>query len=299
MEIPNQWFEETAEYIKARLIDIPDTVIVLGSGLGILADEIKNPIVIDYTEIPHFPKSTVVGHAGQLICGLLNYVPVLAMSGRFHYYEGYDINQVTYPVRVFAKLGVKNLILTNAAGGVNLNFEPGDLMVIKDHINFSGVSPLRGPNLDEFGPRFPDMSNLYDEELLRIIEECSGEMGIMINEGVYAYLQGPNYETPSEIKALRTLGADAVGMSTVPEAIVGRHSGLKVAAISCITNMAAGILPRPLDHNEVKEVAEFASRKFISLVTALVVALYNEKNNPKNMLGEGDVKYLDGNVDGE
>ena len=299
MEIPNQWFEETAEYIKARLSDSPDTVIVLGSGLGILADEIKNPIVIDYSEIPHFPKSTVAGHAGRLICGLLNYVPVLAMSGRFHYYEGYDINQVTFPIRVFAKLGIKNLILTNAAGGVNLNYEPGDLMVIKDHINFSDVSPLRGPNLDEFGPRFLDISNLYDENILRIIEECSGELGIMVNEGVYAYRQGPNYETPSEIRALRTLGADAVGMSTVPEAIVGRHSGLRVAAISCITNMAAGILPKTLSHDEVKEVAEFSSRKFISLLTALVVSLYNQRNNLKNMLGEGNAKYLNGDVDGE
>lgn len=291
MEIPNEWFEETADYIKARIKDVPDTAIILGSGLGILADEIENKIVMNYKDVPHFPVSTVPGHAGELIFGMLNYTNVLAMNGRFHYYEGYDISQVTFPIRVFAKLGIKNIIITNAAGGINLNYNPGDIMLIKDHINFSGVSPLRGKNLDEFGPRFPDMSNVYDNDVIILVEQLCGELGISINEGVYAYLQGPNYETPSEIKALRTLGADAVGMSTVPEAIVARHSGLRVAAISCITNMAAGILPQPLSHDEVKETAEFASSKLSSLVKLLTIALAK-----KDSLGKGSVKYLDGNI---
>lgn len=296
MEIPNEWFIETVEYIKARIIDVPETAIVLGSGLGVLVNELENKIVMDYKDIPHFPVSTVQGHAGELIFGMLNYTPILVMSGRFHYYEGYDINQVTYPIRVFAKMGIKNLILTNAAGGVNLNYVPGDLMLIKDHINFSGVSPLRGKNLDEFGPRFPDMSNVYDNETLMLAEQACSELGISINEGVYAYLQGPNYETPSEIKALRTLGADAVGMSTVPEAITARHCGLKVAAVSCITNMAAGILPQPLSHDEVKETAEFASRKFINLIKLLVISLYKKSKEQKKLLADGEGKYLDGNV---
>ena len=293
MKIPNEWFAETVEYITARIPGVPETAIVLGSGLGLFAEELENKIVIPYKEIPHFPESTVVGHAGELIYGKINYTPVLVMNGRFHYYEGYDIAQVTFPVRIFAKMGIKNLILTNAAGGINLNYVPGDLMIISDHINFSGVSPLRGKNLDEFGPRFPDMSNVYDKNILRIIEESSGELGVNINEGVYAYLQGPNYETPSEIKALRTLGADAVGMSTVPEAIVARHSGLRVAAISCITNMAAGILAIPLSHDEVKETAELVSNKFINLIKLTVVALYKESAEKKALANEG--KELNGN----
>lgn len=296
MEIANEWFIETADYIKARIEDVPKTAIILGSGLGVLVDELENKIVMDYSEIPHFPVSTVEGHDGKLIFGTLNYVPVLVMSGRFHYYEGYDFNQITFPIRVFAKLGIQNLILTNAAGGVNLNYVPGDLMIIKDHINFSGVSPLRGKNLDEFGPRFPDMSNVYDNEILTIVESACSELGISVNEGVYAYLQGPNYETPSEIKALRTLGADAVGMSTVPEAIVAKHCGLRVAAISCITNMAAGILPKPLSHDEVKETAEFASRKFINLIRLMVLSLYAEKKQDITYMYSGKGKYLDGNV---
>ena len=296
MEIANEWFLETADYIRARIGDVPDTAIVLGSGLGVLAEELENKIVMNYKDIPHFPISTVPGHAGELIFGMLNYIPVLVMSGRFHYYEGYDINQVTFPIRAFSKLGVKNLILTNAAGGVNLNYEPGDLMLIKDHINFSGVSPLRGKNLDEFGPRFPDMSNVYDNDILTMVEVACGELGISINEGVYAYLQGPNYETPSEIKALRTLGADAVGMSTVPEAIVAKHCGLRVAAISCITNMAAGILNKPLSHEEVKEIAEFSSRKFINLIKLLTISLYTENKKQKNYLEEGKGNLLNGDI---
>lgn len=271
-------YVEAVEYIQARVNgDIPKTVVVLGSGLGVMAEEIVDKVVIPYKEIPHFPVSTVAGHAGELIIGKLNYAPVIAMNGRFHFYEGYDFEQITFPIRVFSLLGVKNIILTNAAGGINFNYAPGDFMIIRDHINFSGVSPLRGPNLNEFGPRFPDMTNLYDPELSTIIRDLATAGKMNINEGVYAYLQGPNFETPAEIKALRTLGADAVGMSTVPEAIVARHCGIKVAGISCITNMAAGILDQPLSHEEVNETAALVREQFKELIKNLVMDLYTKK----------------------
>jgi len=270
MEISNEWYLETADYIKARINDIPETAIILGSGLGKLAEELENKIVMDYKDIPHFPVSTVVGHAGQLIYGKLNYTPVLVMSGRFHYYEGYDINQVTYPIRSFAKLGIKNLILTNAAGGVNLNYVPGDLMLIKDHINFSGVSPLRGKNLDEFGPRFPDMTNAYDNDIIMIVEEACAELGITINEGVYAYLQGPNYETPAEIKALRALGADAVGMSTVPEVIVANHCGINVFGMSVITDLGVEGKIVEVSHEEVQKAADEAQPRMTTIMRELI-----------------------------
>ncbi|MBP3285032.1 MAG: purine-nucleoside phosphorylase [Clostridia bacterium] len=271
-------YSEAVEYIQARIGgDIPKTAVILGSGLGVMADEIVEKVVIPYREIPHFPLSTVAGHAGELIIGKLNFAPIIAMNGRFHYYEGYDFEQITFPIRVFALLGVENIILTNAAGGINFDYAPGDFMIIRDHINFSGVSPLRGKNLDEFGPRFPDMTNLYDNELSTRIRDLALASKININEGVYAYLQGPNYETPAEIKALRVLGADAVGMSTVPEAIVARHSGIKVAGISCITNMAAGILDKPLNHEEVKETAELVREQFKELIKNLVIDLYTAK----------------------
>lgn len=271
-------YMEAVEYIQARVNgDIPKSVIVLGSGLGVMAEEIVDKVVIPYKEIPHFPLSTVAGHAGELIIGKLNYAPVIAMNGRFHFYEGYDFEQITFPIRVFSLLGVKNIILTNAAGGINFNYAPGDFMIIRDHINFSGVSPLRGKNMDEFGPRFPDMTNLYDPELSTMIRDLAAAGNMNINEGVYAYLQGPNFETPAEIKALRTLGADAVGMSTVPEAIVARHCGIKVAGISCITNMAAGILDQPLSHEEVNETAALVRDQFKELIKNLALDLYTKK----------------------
>lgn len=271
-------YMEAVEYIQARVNgDMPKSVIVLGSGLGVMAEEIVDKVVIPYKEIPHFPLSTVAGHAGELIIGKLNYAPVIAMNGRFHFYEGYDFEQITFPIRVFSLLGVKNIILTNAAGGINFNYAPGDFMIIRDHINFSGVSPLRGKNMDEFGPRFPDMTNLYDPELSTMIRDLATAGKMNINEGVYAYLQGPNFETPAEIKALRTLGADAVGMSTVPEAIVARHCGIKVAGISCITNMAAGILDQPLSHEEVNETAALVRDQFRELIKNLALDLYTKK----------------------
>jgi len=271
-------YHEAVEYIQARVNgDIPKTVVVLGSGLGVMAEEITDKVVIPYSEIPHFPVSTVAGHAGELIIGKLNFAPIIAMNGRFHFYEGYDFEQITFPIRVFSLLGVKNIILTNAAGGINFDYAAGDFMIIRDHINFSGVSPLRGPNLNEFGPRFPDMTNLYDPELSTIIRDLATAGKMNINEGVYAYLQGPNFETPAEIKALRTLGADAVGMSTVPEAIVARHCGIKVAGISCITNMAAGILDQPLSHEEVNETAALVREQFKELIKNVVMDLYTKK----------------------
>lgn len=249
-------YEETVKYIEEKIGDIkPKIAIVLGSGLGILAEEITEKIVIPYKEIPNFPVSTVVGHAGELIIGKLEGKTILAMNGRAHYYEGYDLKEATFPIRVFKLLGIEELILTNAAGGVNIEYKPGDFMIIKDHLSFFAESVLRGPNDDEFGPRFPDMSEVYKKDKIEQLEEIIQKHTGRAKVGVYAYMKGPTYETPAEIRALRTLGADAVGMSTVPEAVVANHCGLNVVAVSCITNMAAGILNQKLSHEEVNETA--------------------------------------------
>lgn len=260
-------YKETTEYIKQKIGNRnPDTAIILGSGLGVLKDDIENKIVIEYKDIPGFPVSTVEGHAGELIIGELSGKTIIAMNGRFHYYEGYDIKQTVFPIRVFALLGVKNVILTNAAGGINTNIKEGSFMVINDHLSFFAESVLRGKNEDEFGVRFPDMSEVYDkkqrEKMKEIIEKHTGNS----LEGVYAYMKGPCYETPAEIRALRVLGADAVGMSTVPEAVVARHSGMKVVAVSCITNMAAGVTDKKLSHEEVKETAERVKGEFKEII---------------------------------
>lgn len=260
-------YKEAVKYIKERLGDkTPDTAIVLGSGLGVLKDDIENSVVIEYKDIPGFPVSTVEGHAGELIIGEVSGKTIIAMNGRFHYYEGYDIKQTVFPIRVFALLGVKNIILTNAAGGINLEYKPGDFMVMNDHLSFFAESVLRGKNEDEFGVRFPDMSEIYDkkevEKIKMIIEKHAG----VAREGVYAYMKGPCYETPAEIRALRTLGADAVGMSTVPEAIVAKHSGMRVVAVSCITNMAAGVTDNKLSHEEVKETADRVKEQFKEII---------------------------------
>ena len=260
-------YKEAAEFIKQKIGDRnPDTAIILGSGLGVLKDDIENKVVIKYEDIPEFPVSTVEGHAGELIIGELSGKTIIAMNGRFHYYEGYDIKQTVFPIRVFALLGVKNIILTNAAGGINTNIKEGSFMVINDHLSFFTESVLRGKNEDEFGVRFPDMSEVYDKEEVKkmksIIEKHTGT----VLEGVYAYMKGPAYETPAEIRALRILGADAVGMSTVPEAVVARHSGMKVVAVSCITNMAAGVTDKKLSHEEVKETAERVKGEFKEII---------------------------------
>lgn len=235
-----------------------------------LAEEIQNPVVIPYTEIPEFPVSTVEGHAGQLVIGELEGKTVIAMQGRFHFYEGYAMEKVTFPVRVMKYIGVEKLIVTNAAGGVNESFEAGDLMILTDHINNMGTNPLIGPNNNELGARFPDMSAPYCKELRKLAKDVAAEIGLKVQEGVYVGNTGPSYETPAEVRMLRTLGGDAVGMSTVPEVIVARHSGMKVLGISCISNMAAGILDQPLTHDEVMETTEMVKANFLQFVKTIV-----------------------------
>lgn len=262
--------EKTVEYLRNITEGTPEIAIILGSGLGRLADFIEGRQEISYEEIPNFPATTVPGHEGKLIFGRLGGRYVVAMKGRFHYYEGHDMGVVVYPIRVFGMMGIKNLMVTNAAGGVNTDFKPGDLMLIKDHIGFFAENPLRGVNLDDLGPRFPDMSAAYDRSLQKLAMVCAERVGIDLKNGVYSYCKGPSFESPAEIKALRILGADAVGMSTVPEVIVARHMGMRVLGISCITNMAAGILDQPLTHEEVMETGKSVEKKFSSLVREIV-----------------------------
>ncbi len=264
---------EAVDYIGTRTNVRPAIALVLGSGLGVLADEIENAVTISYGDIPHFPVSTVEGHAGELLVGTLAGKPVLLMKGRFHMYEGYGAETVSFPVRVMKALGVKTLVVTNAAGGINASFQPGDLMLISDHINFMFKNPLIGPNDPEVGVRFPDMSEAYSKRLRALARGVGEKVGVSFQEGVYAGLLGPTYETPAEIRMLRTLGADAVGMSTVPETIAARHSGIEVLGISCISNMAAGMLDQPLDHAEVMETAERVRETFIRVVKGIVAEL--------------------------
>lgn len=244
----------------------PEIGIVLGSGLGGFARLVDRKAEVSYDSLPGFPVSTVAGHAGKLIFGYVRSVPVVVMQGRVHYYEGYSMEQVVAPIRLMGLLGAKKLLLTNAAGGVNTSFTPGDLMLITDHISAFVPSPLRGENPQELGPRFPDMSRVYDKEMGRAVLEAGEKLGESLQQGVYLQWQGPNYETPAEIRMFRTLGADAVGMSTVCEAIAARHMGLRVCAVSCITNMACGILPQPLSHEEVQQTANRVKDKFQALV---------------------------------
>lgn len=263
---------ETIQYIHKQGVKEVEFGLILGSGLGELAEEIENKVVIPYANIPHFPVSTVVGHAGQLVYGTLAGKKVLAMQGRFHYYEGHNMQVVTYPVRVMAGLKAHSLVVTNACGGVNESFAPGDLMLITDHINFMGANPLIGKNEDNMGPRFPDMSKAYDEAYRNVAKEVSASKGLHLKEGVYMGFSGPTYETPAEIRFARTVGADAVGMSTVPEVIVAVHSGLRVLGISCITNLAAGMQAN-LNHEEVVETTERVKVAFKSLVKETLAKL--------------------------
>lgn len=258
--------DRCAQALRERTDLVPETALVLGSGLGGFARLLQVKAEVPYGEIPGFPVSTVAGHAGKFLFGYAGKVPVAVMQGRVHYYEGYSMEEVTAPIRILGMLGAKKLLLTNAAGGVNLQFHPGDLMVLEDHISQFVPSPLRGENLEELGPRFPDMSKVYDRELSRAVFRAGEELGIPLQKGVYVQFPGPQYETPAEIRMLRTLGADAVGMSTVCEAIAARHMGLRVCGISCITNMASGILDRPLDHAEVQRVAASVQERFEKLV---------------------------------
>lgn len=261
---------EAVRFIQEHISDTPDIGLVLGSGLGVFADQIETPVAIRYEDIPHFPVSTVAGHAGQFVYGKLYGKKVLAMQGRFHFYEGYSMQEVVFPIRVMKMLGTEHLILTNAAGGVNMSFHAGDLMLITDHYNNMGTNPLIGPNDDTIGDRFPDMSAVYDKAFIEVAKATASALGIQVQEGVYAANTGPVYETPAEVKALRILGIDAVGMSTVPEAIVARHAGMRVLGISCITNMAAGILDVPLSHDEVMTTASNAQDQFIKLLGKII-----------------------------
>ncbi|MFC5467837.1 purine-nucleoside phosphorylase [Cohnella suwonensis] len=262
--------DEAAAFIRTTTDIRPEVGLILGSGLGVLGDELEDAVTIPYEDIPHFPVSTVEGHAGELLIGKLQGRSVLLMRGRFHMYEGYEPERTALPVRVMKALGVKTLLVTNAAGGVNLTYNPGNLMLISDHLNLTGRNPLIGSNDNALGVRFPDMSDAYSARLRAVAKESAATLGFSVQEGVYAGLLGPNYETPAEIRMLRTIGADAVGMSTVSEVIVARHSGIEVLGISCISNMAAGILPQPLSHEEVMETTELVKEQFISLVLAVI-----------------------------
>ena len=262
--------KEAADYLKTRF-DATDAIgIVLGSGLGELGNEIEDAISVDYADIPYFPKTTVPGHEGKLILGKLNGAKVLCMKGRFHFYEGHDMKTVAMPTRVMKLLGVKALILTNAAGGCNRSFKPGTLMFIDDFINYMGDNPLYGPNIDELGPRFPDMTKAIDPEYNALAKQCAEDLQIETRSGVYMGFRGPNFETPAEIRFAQTIGADAVGMSTVPEILAARHCGLRVIGISCITNMAAGMTGEELTHEEVQETADRVKDQFKSLIREIV-----------------------------
>lgn len=262
-----------AEFIRTKTDLRPTVGLVLGSGLGDFADTLEDAVRIAYSDIPNFPVPTVPGHSGALVFGKKCGQTVVVLEGRIHYYEGLPQQEITLPIRVLAAIGVKILVLTNACGGVNLSFRPGDLMLISDHINFSGANPLIGPNLDDFGPRFPDMSDLYTATLRAAIKEKAAAAGIRLQEGVYAMYSGPNYETPAEIRMFRILGADTVGMSTVPEALVAGHCGMQVVGISCVTNMAAGVLPVKLSHAEVMETAALVHDKFQNLLDIVLTVL--------------------------
>lgn len=265
--------EKAARMIRARANADLSVAIVLGSGLGGFAEALADSTSIPYQEIPGFERATVEGHAGRLVVGRAGDVPVAAMQGRFHYYEGYSLEEVTFPIRVLKLLGVRTLVLTNAAGAVNVELEPGSLMVISDHINLMGVNPLIGPNDNRFGPRFPDLTSVYSPELQNIAIEEAKAMGLEMRRGIYAGLTGPSYETPAEIHMVRALGADTVGMSTVPEAIVAQHMGMNLLGISCITNLAAGVSDRPIDHSQVMAIGERVRADFTELLRRVVKRL--------------------------
>ena len=265
--------EHATRVIRSRISVEPRIALVLGSGLGGFADDFEEAVGIPYEDIPGYVRSTAQGHAGRLVCGKIDGVPVLAMQGRVHYYEGYSLEEVTFAIRTFGLLGVKTLVLTNAAGGINVQLTQGALMVISDHLNLMGVNPLRGPNDERFGPRFPDMSTVYSHELQELVVDEAKAIGVEVRRGIYGALSGPSYETPAEIHLLRTIGADAVGMSTVPEAIVARHMGLEVLGISCITNMAAGISDEPINHEEVMATGDRVRETFAELLRRVIGAI--------------------------
>ena len=270
--------ERAAKFIRSKTKLRPKIALVLGSGLGAFADELESATRIPYERIPHFPCSTAVGHAGRLVIGKVGDIPVAAMQGRVHFYEGYSLADVIFPMRVFGRLGIRAAILTNAAGGINLGFKQGTLIVMRDHINLQGSNPLIGPNDERFGPRFPDMTHAYFKTYRATALEEARRLGIEVSEGVYAALTGPSYETPAEIRYLRTIGADVVGMSTVPEVIAARHMGMRVLGISCVTNMAAGILDKPLNHREVLATGERVKDNFLALLHAVIPRIAADLN---------------------
>lgn len=267
MSYPFSQYQESADYITSRLSGfVPDIVMVLGSGLGFMGDIVENPVVIPYGDIPHFKVSTAPGHAGQLVCGTLAGKKVAVMQGRLHHYEGYSFEEVSYAVRVLKLVGCSTLIVTNAAGCLNRDWDVGDIMLITDHVKFFLESPLRGENLPEFGTRFPDMSKVYTPALRQVARKSAAELGLPLREGVYCYFPGPQFETPAEIRAFRLLGADAIGMSTVPEAITANHAGMDILGFTLLSNMAAGILDQPLSGEEVNATAEASRGKFSKLI---------------------------------
>jgi purine-nucleoside phosphorylase len=263
-------YQQSVKYLQERLPVKPVIALVLGSGLGGFADELTDPVEEPYSAIPGWPRSTAVGHAGKLVFGYIGEVPVVVLAGRAHLYEGYSPGRVTYAMRVMHLLGVPSVILTNAAGGINLKFDQGALVLVSDHINLQGSNPLVGANEDDFGPRFPDMSEAYSARYRAIAKSAADDLGIALHEGVYAAMLGPSYETPAEIRFLAAVGADLVGMSTVPEVIVANHMGMKVLAISCVTNMAAGILPQKISHEEVLETGERIRGTFVRLLKEII-----------------------------
>jgi purine-nucleoside phosphorylase len=274
--------ESAAMVIRMQLsqkphLGVPEIAVVLGSGLGAFAEALEDSVIIPYADIPNFPRSTAVGHAGRLVIGKIGDLTVAAMQGRVHQYEGYSSREAAFPVRVLFRLGIKSLILTNAAGGINSSYEQGALVVIGDHINLQGNNPLNGPNDERFGPRFPALGEAYSRRYRRIAQEAARELGIDLKEGVYAALVGPSYETPAEIRYLRTIGADLVGMSTVPEVIVARHVGIDVLAISCVTNMGAGLSEGEVRHAEVLETAERVQGTFLALLSAILPRIAAEE----------------------
>lgn len=267
--------QTSARYIREQIARDIDVAVVLGSGLGAFAETLEDKVIIPYEDIPDFARSTVEGHSGRLVAGKLPSTPinVAVMQGRFHYYEGYSLDEVTLPMRAFGAMGLKKLVLTNAAGGINPNFKQGDFMLIRDHINLMMISPLRGKHDKRLGERFPDMTEVYSKEYRQIAKEAAAEIGLSLHEGVYMALQGPNYETPAEIRMMQILGADAVGMSTVPEAIVARQMGMKTLGVSLITNAAAGIEEGPINHAEVMEMGQRVSKQFCELMTRIIARL--------------------------
>lgn len=262
--------EASAKFVQQKTKLRPAIALVLGSGLGGFADEFRNAMKIPYANIPNFPQSTAIGHPGQLVLGTVEGVDVAAMQGRVHLYEGYAVKEVAFPLRVFARMGIQAVILTNAAGGIKKEFIQGRLVVIRDHINLQGVNPLAGPNEENWGVRFPDMSAAYDKQFRALALAEGRRLGLHLGEGVYAAVAGPSYETPAEVSYLRTIGADLVGMSTVPEVLAARHSGMRVLGISCVTNAAAGVLDQPLDHKDVLETTERVKGQFTALLRAVI-----------------------------